>query len=67
MSMIGALQEYTQPKIVHRLDAVVVVDGVEYRPGWYFWYETWADRSGPYSSRDQAELELSHYMTACLG
>lgn len=55
------------PPIVHHIAEAVVEHGVEYRPGWYFWRETWADRSGPFDSRDRAERELSRYMNECLG
>jgi hypothetical protein len=29
--------------------------------GWYFWDETWADRIGPFQSRDIAERALKDY------
>lgn len=29
--------------------------------GWWFWDETWADRYGPYATREQAEDALERY------
>ena len=29
---------------------------------WYFWYETWTDRSGPYDSKEKAEKMFWKYI-----
>jgi hypothetical protein len=34
--------------------------------GWWFWIETWADRYGPYKSREAAETEFDRYCTEVL-
>ena len=34
---------------------------------WYFWDETWADRCGPFDTKEQAEAELGFYVRNILG
>lgn len=34
---------------------------------WYFWIETWADRIGPFDSREEAQSELVRYSISELG
>jgi hypothetical protein len=34
---------------------------------WWFWIETWADRIGPYETKEQAESELTRYCQEVLG
>lgn len=29
--------------------------------GWYYWWETWADFSGPYETEEIAKQELERY------
>jgi hypothetical protein len=41
--------------------------GEVFRPGWYFWTETWADRCGPYASEEEAERMLERYCREVLG
>ena len=35
--------------------------------GWYFWEETWADRSGPFKTETLARAALKRYCTEVLG
>lgn len=35
--------------------------------GWYFWDETWANRYGPYLSREQCAKNLNQYCKEALG
>jgi hypothetical protein len=37
------------------------------KPGWYFWYEAWADCEGPYESREEAAGSLALYCRVFLG
>lgn len=41
--------------------------GLEERPGWYFWTETWADRVGPYDTIEEARAALKDYAIVVLG
>lgn len=36
------------------------------QPGWYFWIETWADRYGPYQTREECEVAFNKYCEAML-
>lgn len=44
------------PEIVH-----------EHEGKWYFWIETWADRNGPYDTREECQKELDRYCKEVLG
>jgi len=34
---------------------------------WYFYDETWSDRSGPFDTEQEAREELDRYCKECLG
>jgi len=34
---------------------------------WYFWDETWADRHGPFETKEEADKELDKYVKEYLG
>lgn len=58
MSIINGkpLEKSNTPEIVH-----------EENGKWYFWDETWADRHGPYNSREEAQRNLNFYCVTQLG
>lgn len=49
-------EEPKRPKVIH-----------EEGGKWYFWDETWADRCGPYESREQCQKALHDYCIQVLG
>lgn len=34
----------------------------EEQDAWFFWEETWADRQGPFNTREEAVQALSNYV-----
>jgi hypothetical protein len=46
---------------VHHIPFAEMVDGLLYKPGWYFWDETWADRHGPFEAEGEARRQLKVY------
>ena len=34
---------------------------------WYWWDETWSDRTGPFDTYGEAEASLADYCEQCLG
>lgn len=51
MTDLTNIKEVKHPETIHQDEA-----------GWWFWDETWADRHGPYPTREAAEQELEGYL-----
>ena len=34
---------------------------------WYWWDETWTDRTGPFDTREEADADCMRYCIECLG
>jgi hypothetical protein len=49
-------EEYSHPDVVH-----------QDKDGWYFWDETWANRQGPYRTKELAQSSLDYYCREYLG
>lgn len=68
-NMIGSyVGECTPCFIVMVLPDDFIHDPVHEEDGqWYFWDATWADRNGPFASREAAEEALDYYCKTELG
>lgn len=70
MSMLDGkeLETASERDPVHYVEVETVSEwgGVE-KPGWYFWDESWANRLGPYESKEEAEKMLNKYCDEVLG